>query len=632
MDRIERKRTWRSVNRMGILVLLDILTVLFSYGFALFLRFDFSFSRIVESSVPYIEIYLRSMPLWCGVTLTVFFLLRLYHSIWRQASVAEMKSIIFAYALLAPCYALIVWKMELELPKSYYIMGFLVNFCLTTGCRFSFRILRYIAVTMSHTDRETGDRIMVIGAGSAGQMLIKELHNSDKLVSKVCCVIDDNPNKRGKQIEGVDIVGNRHDIVNMAKKYNISRIVYAIPSSRPEERSAILNICKETNCRLQTIPGMYQLLNNEVEISRLRDVEVTDLLGREQVKVNNEEIFADLGGKVVLVTGGGGSIGSELCRQIAQANPKRLVIFEIYENNAYAIQQELKRSCPGLDLVALIGSVRNTNRINDVMKTYRPDIVFHAAAHKHVPLMEDSPNEAIKNNVIGTYKTATAAAAWGVKKFVLISTDKAVNPTNIMGASKRLCEMVVQMMDRQSPNTCFVAVRFGNVLGSNGSVIPLFKKQIAEGGPVTVTDRRIIRYFMTIPEAISLVLQPSYYAAGGEIFVLEMGEPVKIDDMARNLIRLSGFTPDVDIKIVYTGLRPGEKLYEEMLMNEEGLRETENKLIHIGNPIEMDDDWFRDMLHRLDEASRSESDDIRTLVSQAVPTYKYTPEREPLCL
>ena len=632
MDRIERKRTWRSVNRMGILVLLDILTVLFSYGFALFLRFDFSFSRIVESSVPYIEIYLRSMPIWCGVTLTAFFLLRLYHSIWRQASVAEMKSIIFAYALLAPCYALIVWKMELELPKSYYIMGFLVNFCLTTGCRFSFRILRYIAVTMSHTDRETGDRIMVIGAGSAGQMLIKELHNSDKLVSKVCCVIDDNPNKRGKQIEGVDIVGNRHDIVNMAKKHKVSRIVYAIPSSRPEERSAILNICKETNCRLQTIPGMYQLLNNEVKISRLRDVEVTDLLGREQVKVNNEEIFADLGGKVVLVTGGGGSIGSELCRQIAQANPKRLVIFEIYENNAYAIQQELKRSCPGLDLVTLIGSVRNTNRINDVMKTYRPDIVFHAAAHKHVPLMEDSPNEAIKNNVIGTYKTATAAAAWGVKKFVLISTDKAVNPTNIMGASKRLCEMVVQMMDRQSPNTCFVAVRFGNVLGSNGSVIPLFKKQIAEGGPVTVTDRRIIRYFMTIPEAVSLVLQASYYAAGGEIFVLEMGEPVKIDDMARNLIRLSGFTPDVDIKIVYTGLRPGEKLYEEMLMNEEGLRETENKLIHIGNPIEMDDDWFRDMLHRLDEASRSESDDIRTLVSQAVPTYKYTPEREPLCL
>ena len=632
MNRVERKRNWRSVNRMGILVLLDILTVLFSYGFALFLRFDFSFSRIVENSVPYIEIYLRSMPLWCGVTLAVFFLMRLYHSIWRQVSVAELESIMIAYLILVPCYALIAWGMELELPKSYYIMGILMNFCLTTGCRFSFRLLHYITVSMNRTDRKIGDRIMVIGAGSAGQMLIKELHNSDKLVSKVCCVIDDNPNKRGRQIEGVDIVGNRHDIVNMAEKYNISRIIYAIPSNRPEERSAILNICKETNCRLQTIPGMYQLLNNEVEISRLRDVEVTDLLGREQVKVNNEEIFADLEGKVVLVTGGGGSIGSELCRQIARANPKCLVIFEIYENNAYAIQQELKRSCPELDLVTLIGSVRNSNRINAVMKTYRPDIVFHAAAHKHVPLMEDSPNEAIKNNVIGTYKTATAAAACGVKKFVLISTDKAVNPTNIMGASKRLCEMVVQMMDRQSPDTGFVAVRFGNVLGSNGSVIPLFKKQIAEGGPVTVTDRRIIRYFMTIPEAVSLVLQASYYAAGGEIFVLEMGEPVKIDDMARNLIRLSGFTPDVDIKIVYTGLRPGEKLYEEMLMNEEGLRETENKLIHIGNPIEMDDDWFRDMLHRLDEASKSESDDIRTLVSQAVPTYKYTPDREPLCL
>ena len=373
---------------------------------------------------------------------------------------------------------------------------------------------------------------------------------------------------------------------------------------------------------------MYQLINDEVSVSRLRDVEVTDLLGREQVRVNNQEIFADLAGKVVLVTGGGGSIGSELCRQIARANPKKLIIFDVYENNAYAIQQELKRTCPDLNLEALIGSVRNTNRINSVMRTHRPDIVFHAAAHKHVPLMEDSPNEAIKNNVIGTWKTATAAAEWGVKKFVLISTDKAVNPTNIMGASKRLCEMVVQMMDRQSPDTSFVAVRFGNVLGSNGSVIPLFKKQIAEGGPVTVTDKRIIRYFMTIPEAVSLVLQASYYANGGEIFVLEMGEPVKIDDMARNLIRLSGFTPDVDIKIEYTGLRPGEKLYEEMLMDEEGMQDTANKLIHIGKPIEMDDDWFREKLCELDEASKSESDRIRILVSQVVPTYKYTPEKE----
>jgi len=628
MNQLDHKRNWNSVNRMGILVLVDVLTILFSYGFALFLRFDFIYSHILADSAHHIENYLRSMPIWCCVTLLVFFLMRLYHSIWRQASVAELKSIILAYLLLAPCYLAIAWKMELALPKSYYIMGYLVSFCLTTASRFSFRLLRYVTNTLNHNAGKLGDRIMVIGAGSAGQMLIKELHNSDKLVSKVCCVIDDNPNKLGKQIEGVEIVGNRHDIVNMAKKYNISRIVYAIPSNKPEDRSAILNICKETNCRLQTIPGVYQLLNNEVKVSRLRDVEVVDLLGREQVRVNNDEIFADLGGKVVLVTGGGGSIGSELCRQIARANPRQLIIFDVYENNAYAIQQELKRTCPELNLVTLIGSVRNSNRINAVMRTYRPDIVFHAAAHKHVPLMEDSPNEAIKNNVIGTYKTASAAAEYGVKKFVLISTDKAVNPTNIMGASKRLCEMVVQMMDRQSPDTSFVAVRFGNVLGSNGSVIPLFKKQIAEGGPVTVTDKRIIRYFMTIPEAVSLVLQASYYAAGGEIFVLEMGEPVKIDDMARNLIRLSGFTPDVDIKIVYTGLRPGEKLYEEMLMEEEGLRETANKLIHIGKPIEMDDAWFREKLMELDQASRSESADIRALVSQVVPTYKFTPEKE----
>ena len=615
-------------KRLLVLMLLDVLSVLFAYGFALLLRFDFAYSHIVADSEFHINNYIRSMPLWCAVTLVVFMFFRLYHSIWRQASIAELESIIFAYLVLLPCYVLIGWKMELKMPMSYYIMGFLINFCLSTGIRFSFRLLRFMTHSIGHRRERGRDRIMVIGAGSAGQMLIKELQNSDKITSKVCCVIDDNPVKLGKQIEGVEIVGNRHDIVNMAKKYNITRIVFAIPSCTPEQRSEILNICKESHCKLQTIPGMYQLLNNEVNVTRLRDVEVTDLLGREQVKVNNQEIFEDLAGKVVLVTGGGGSIGSELCRQIARANPKQLVIFDVYENNAYAIQQELKRSSPDLNLETLIGSVRNTNRIHYVMRTYRPDIVFHAAAHKHVPLMEDSPNEAIKNNVIGTWKTATAAAEWGVKKFVLISTDKAVNPTNIMGASKRLCEMVVQMMDRQSPDTSFVAVRFGNVLGSNGSVIPLFKKQIAEGGPVTVTDKRIIRYFMTIPEAVSLVLQASYYANGGEIFVLEMGEPVKIDDMARNLIRLSGFTPDVDIKIEYTGLRPGEKLYEEMLMDEEGMQDTANKLIHIGKPIEMDDDWFREKLRELDEASKSESDRIRLLVSQVVPTYKYTPQRE----
>ena len=628
MKQTDRKPTHPGIRRMGALVVLDILSILVAYGFALLLRFDFMYSFILADSVHHIPNYLRSMPLWCTVTVVVFFLFRLYHSVWSQASLTELTRIMWAYVVLFPCYVLIILKLDLNMPKSYYIVGFLLSAGMTTAIRFSFRLVRYMSHYVFRRGEKAVDRIMVIGAGAAGQMIIRELQNSDKVASKVCCVIDDSPKKLGKQIEGVEIVGNRHDIVNMARKHQITRIIYAIPSNSPEEHRSILNICKETNCKLQTIPGMYQLINDEVSVSRLRDVEVTDLLGREQVKVNNEEIFADLAGKVVLVTGGGGSIGSELCRQIARANPKQLVIFDVYENNAYAIQQELVRECPDLNLETLIGSVRNTSRINYVMRTYRPDIVFHAAAHKHVPLMEDSPNEAIKNNVIGTYKTATAAAECGVKKFVLISTDKAVNPTNIMGASKRLCEMVVQMMDRQSPNTSFVAVRFGNVLGSNGSVIPLFKRQIAEGGPVTVTDKRIIRYFMTIPEAVSLVLQASYYANGGEIFVLEMGEPVKIDDMARNLIRLSGFTPDVDIKIVYTGLRPGEKLYEEMLMNEEGLQETDNKLIHIGKPIEMDDDWFREKLRELDEASKSESDRIRVLVSEVVPTYQYTPAKE----
>ena len=615
-------------QRMFLLAVLDILSVVAAYFMALMLRFDFKYSHILADKGNYIEGFLSSIPLWCAVTVIVFFFCRLYHSIWRQASVAELEMIILAYAVLVPCYYIAKELIDLNMPRSYYVMGIIINFCMTTGIRFAFRVALYLIQNINRRISSEVDRIMVIGAGAAGQVMIKELQNSDKILTKVCCVIDDNPNKKGRMIEGVEIVGNRHDIVNMAEKYRITRIIYAIPSNKPESTSKILNICKETGCKIQTIPGMYQFINNEVSVSRLRDVEVTDLLGREQVQVNNDEILADICGKVVLVTGGGGSIGSELCRQIARANPKQLVIFDVYENNAYAIQQELKHDYPELNLATLIGSVRNTNRINSVMATYRPDIVFHAAAHKHVPLMEDSPNEAIKNNVIGTYKTATAAVACGVKKFVLISTDKAVNPTNIMGASKRLCEMVVQMMERKSPNTSFVAVRFGNVLGSNGSVIPLFKKQIAEGGPVTVTDKRVIRYFMTIPEAVSLVLQASYYANGGEIFVLEMGEPVKIDDMARNLIRLSGFTPDVDIKIVYTGLRPGEKLYEEMLMNEEGLQETDNKLIHIGKPIEMDDEWFLEKLNELNEASKLESDRIRILVSEVVPTYQYQPEKK----
>lgn len=616
-------QTWK--ERAVLLAAADLLSVLISYFFALMLRFDFHFSQIHSS---FIMGYVTSIPIWAIMTLAVFYLCRLYHSIWSMASVSEMYRIISAYVFLIPLYLVFALVSGLYMPRSYYVMGFVINFCATTSIRFSYRMVRYKVHGLLRGNGKQYKRIMVIGAGAGGQMLIRELQNTRKVDSTVVCVIDDNPNKKGRYIEGVEIVGNRYDIVNAAEKFRVTDIILAIPSAGSQIRKEILQICKETKCKLKTIPGMYQLVNDEVSVSRLRDVEISDLLGREQVQVNNDEILKSIEGKVVMVTGGGGSIGSELCRQIAKANPKRLVIFDIYENNAYAIEQELKRQYPELDLVALIGSVRNTKRIRSVMEACRPNIVFHAAAHKHVPLMEDSPNEAIKNNVFGTYKTAQAAADFGVEKFVLISTDKAVNPTNIMGASKRLCEMVVQMMDRSCENTNFVAVRFGNVLGSNGSVIPLFKQQIAEGGPVTVTDKRIIRYFMTIPEAVSLVLQASFYAKGGEIFVLEMGEPVKIDDMARNLIRLSGYTPDVDIKIVYTGLRPGEKLYEELLMDEEGLRETENKLIHIGKPIEMDDAWFRGKLEELESASKEESDRIRELVSEIVPTYHYVSRRE----
>jgi len=619
MESVELKGNWIWKRRAFLIGVLDVLSILFSYFFALLLRLDFQFEVVKQEG--FLDGYLDSMAMWCFLTIVVFYFFRLYHSIWRQVSVAELERIMVAYACLVPVYYLFAKLSHLHMPRSYYIMGMILNFCLTAGIRFSYRFARMLLHELQSRDSRKMERVMIVGGGAAGQMIIRELRSTNRLRTKVCCVIDDNPNKKGYFLEGVEIVGNRHDIVNMAEKYRISKIIFAIPSCKAANRTAILNICKETGCKLQVIPGVYQLVNEEVSVTKLRDVEITDLLGRDEVEVNNEEIFSSIRDKIILVTGGGGSIGSELCRQIAKARPQALVILDIYENNAYAIQQELQRSFPELKLTVLIGSVRNTNRINSVMRTYKPDVVFHAAAHKHVPLMEDSPNEAIKNNVIGTYKTAQAAAECGVKKFVLISTDKAVNPTNIMGASKRLCEMVVQMMDRQSPDTSFVAVRFGNVLGSNGSVIPLFKQQIAQGGPVTVTDKRIIRYFMTIPEAVSLVLQASYYAKGGEIFVLDMGEPVKIDDMARNLIRLSGYVPDVDIKIEYTGLRPGEKLFEELLMNEEGMQDTPNQLIHVGKPIEMDDDWFREKLAELDLASRQESGRICELVAQIVDTY-----------
>ncbi len=620
MHEENRKSGIQWIHKALLLLLADIGTILLAYYGALVLRFDLRPWNIPDY---YLAGYLWSMPYWVAVTVVVFYGCRLYHSIWRLASVAEFQMILTAYGLLIAGYAGGAIFMGLHMPGSYFLMGYILSFCMTTGIRFSYRLIRFYLSRLEMDRAGKLDRVMVIGAGQAGQTLIKELINSKYTDVKVCCIIDDNPNKKGRVLEGIPIVGNRYDINDMVAKYNINRIIYAIPATTGKNRKDILNLCKDTGCRMQTVPGVYQLVNEEVSVSTLRDVEITDLLGRAQVKVNNEEILRAIKGKTVLVTGGGGSIGSELCRQIAKSAPAKLVIFDIYENNAYEIQQELRRTYGDkLNMDVRIGSVRNTNRIEAIMETYHPDVVFHAAAHKHVPLMEDSPNEAIKNNVIGTYKTAKAAAAAGVKKFVLISTDKAVNPTNIMGASKRLCEMVVQMMNRKCPNTDFVAVRFGNVLGSNGSVIPLFKKQIAEGGPVTVTDKNIIRYFMTIPEAVSLVLQASYYAKGGEIFVLDMGDPVKIDDMARNLIRLSGYEPDVDIMVEYTGLRPGEKLFEELLMDEEGMQGTENELIHIGKPIEMDDEWFEGKLAELDEESRHEDGRIKEIVAGIVETYK----------
>ena len=611
-------REW--IRKAFLILFMDVLIILCSYFLALVMRFDLKLDRIPKE---YMDGYVWSMPFWIIATVVVFYACRLYHSIWSLASAPELEMCIMAHAILIPVYFVGVIFMHLRMPRSYYLMGYIICFMLTTGMRFSYRMLRfYVGKRNQDLMTEGEDRIMVIGGGAAGQTLIKELIRSKYLHKKVCCIIDDNPTKKGRVLEGIPIVGNRNDILDMVKKYRINHIIYAIPATTGKNRKDILNICKQTDCKLQTVPAVYQLVNGEVSVQRLRDVEITDLLARAQVKVKDEEIKDAIHGQVVLVTGGGGSIGSELCRQIAAAGPKQLIIFDIYENNAYAIQQELKRKYgKELDLVVLIGSVRNTERVNWVMSHYKPDIVFHAAAHKHVPLMEDSPNEAIKNNVLGTYKVAVAASRNKVKRFILISTDKAVNPTNIMGASKRLCEMVVQMMNRESKDTDYVAVRFGNVLGSNGSVIPLFKQQIAEGGPVTVTDKNIIRYFMTIPEAVSLILQAYYYAKGGEIFVLDMGDPVRIDDMARNLIRLSGFTPDVDIEIKYTGLRPGEKLYEELLMDEEGLQETENELIYIGQPIEMDDVAFKVKLKQLDEASYHEAEDIKKIVSEIVPTY-----------
>lgn len=606
------------IVRALMLAFVDICCVACAFFFALMIRFEFVYSRI---PMEYLDNYLYVMPVYIVITLMIFYICRLYHSIWRFASISEFLRIIISFIVLIPVACLFQWKLEAKMPYAFWIIGWMVSFALTTSSRFAYRLIRTGQKMFEQKSNSLAEeRVMVIGAGNAGQLLIRELIMSSHLSAKACCIIDDNPAKKGRFLDGIPIVGNRYDIPEMVIKYNINKIIYAVPTTAGKDRKEILNICKDTGCQVQVIPGIYQMVDGKVSVSNLRPVSIEDLLGRDEVVVDNDQIHSFIEGKVVMVTGGGGSIGSELCRQIARENPKMLLIFDIYENNAYEIQQELKRKYPNVHFETLIGSVRNTNRLESIFKMYKPDIIYHAAAHKHVPLMEESPNEAIKNNVFGTYKLSKTAAEFGVKKFVLISTDKAVNPTNIMGASKRLCEMVIQMMNRKT-DTDFVAVRFGNVLGSNGSVIPLFKKQIEEGGPVTVTDPRIIRYFMTIPEAVALVLQAGLYAKGGEIFVLDMGDPVKIDDMARNLIRLSGYEPDVDIKIKYTGLRPGEKLYEEMLMSEEGLKETPNKLIHIGEPIEMDDELFVKQLSELEKACKSESEDIKQIVAGIVKTY-----------
>lgn len=634
------------------LMLYDAVAINLSYFLALWLRFDCHYSKIPGE---YFAAWLKFTPIYAAVSIVVLWMLRLYRSIWRFASFDELKRIILSSILLGLFHSVFITLVFLRMPISYYIIGIAIQTALILFIRFAYRsILLERKKNTRQQQKADASRVMLIGAGSAGQMVLRDLHNAKEINERVCCIIDDNKNKWGRYIDGVPIVGGRDEILLSVEKYGIEKIYLTIPSSTAEQKRDILNICKETDCKLKNLPGIAEIVNGVVTANSMRDVAVEDLLGREPIRPDMDEIYRFITGKVILVTGGGGSIGSELCRQIAAHNPKQLIVFDIYENNAYAIGNELKDKYPDLRLEVLIGSVRDSRRISQVFARYKPDVVYHAAAHKHVPLMEDSPCESIKNNAIGTYKTAYAAMMNGCQRFVLISTDKAVNPTNIMGASKRLCEMIIQTFDRkiaegradeikplhvhseeadgnmcgmahgmEQPKTEFVAVRFGNVLGSNGSVIPRFKEQIAKGGPVTVTHPDIIRYFMTIPEAVSLVLQAGTYADRGEIYVLDMGEPVKIDTLARNLIRLSGFTPDKDIKIIYTGLRKGEKLYEEKLMSEEGMRTTPNKLIFIGKPIPFDPDVFlRKLQGLMTVAYDGREDIIRELVADVVTTFK----------
>lgn len=606
-----------SKSRMILLFIVDVITIIVDSYLALIVRYKMDGNTVPVEDLASVNTYLLINIV---TTMIIFLLLNLYNRVWSYASLYEALLVCAAAILSTAFQAFGMSLLYLTVPRSFHLFYFFLLTMTTLITRFSYRILHALQRGISkNTNRPINT--MVIGAGEAGNIIITEMKTSKHLNRNVVCVIDDNPSKTGKYIRGVRIVGDRTKIKEAAKKYDVDEIMLAIPSADNKDTRDILRICNETTCKLKVLPGVYQLINDEVSVSKLREVSIEDLLGRDTVKIDIDSIAGYVRGKSVLVTGGGGSIGSELCRQIAAHNPRMLIIFDIYENNAYDIQQELKKKYPKLRLEVLIGSVRNTKRIESVMDLYRPDVVYHAAAHKHVPLMEDSPNEAIKNNVFGTLNVAKAADQYGVKKFILISTDKAVNPTNIMGASKRLCEMIVQSFDKKS-KTEFVAVRFGNVLGSNGSVIPLFKKQIQNGGPITITHPDIIRYFMTIPEAVSLVLQAGAYAHGGEIFVLDMGKPVKILDMAKNLIKLSGLEPNVDIEIKFIGLRPGEKLYEEMLMKEEGMQTTPNKMIHIGKPIELSHDFF-DQLDHLYQVAYDEDSNIRKEVHQMVDTYHY---------
>ncbi|MBR4470614.1 MAG: polysaccharide biosynthesis protein [Erysipelotrichaceae bacterium] len=630
-----------------LLLIYDLFVVNFSYFFSLLLRFDIRYSMIPEK---YLNTW-KMMAIPYGVfCLLVFWRLKLYNSIWRFASYTELTRVIMSSAITFVFHIAYTLLFLRRMPISYYLFGAIVQFVLVLGIRFSYRFILLLRAKRK-TEGKNRDRthVMIIGAGNAGQMIIHDIEKAHEINDKVVCIIDDNPNKWGRYIDDVEIVGGRNDILSSVKKYNVDKIYMAIPSASAKDKKEILDICKETDCELKTLPGLYQLMLGDVSVSSLKKVNIDDLLGREPIEVNIDEVYKFISGKRILVTGGGGSIGSELCRQIAKHDPEQLIILDIYENNAYDIQMELKEKYPDLNLVVRIASVRDSRKMFQIFEKYKPQIVYHAAAHKHVPLMEDVPCEAIKNNTIGTYKTAYAAMVHGCERFVLISTDKAVNPTNIMGASKRLCEMIIQTFDKKikegkaeeipelfshegkeniehsklaNVKTEFVAVRFGNVLGSNGSVIPLFKKQIEKGGPVRVTHPDIIRYFMTIPEAVSLVLLAGTYAKGGEIFVLDMGSPVKIDDLARNLIKLSGLKPDVDIKIEYTGLRPGEKLYEEKLMSEEGLEKTPNELVYIGKPVKFDEDQFLKQLEKIMElANLNKSKEIKEYVSEVIPTY-----------